>query len=586
MNASYHLPQIQLLIEGWTPVADPLAEGITAKLGLDLWGMAPLHVAFLSKTMAVFAAVAYTFAKNPTGLTIPGMALLWLGVALQALRQFRGAVRWVVLGAMIWILPLMRFQMFVDEALAFASFGLLLTMVRNLECRHCDWWRLGLWTTWMVAIKLNGVLAAAVFWCIFADAMLWNHRARWARQLGQFALLGMAVAVLALVIVWNPYGTSWQRFGHPLYPFMTTDQERFPVQDLTWDIRVANDDYKSLGRAGLWTYHFVSPNLITAVGKWTSGKQDFQPHSAWFSDQYVSKTVRPWLWMLFGVLLLHPKGRMWGMGGVLLTMLVSWEKIGYLRYQPWLSALGCLAVGVVGESVVARWGQKAEKVLGVMLLVLFAGSGVFWLWHHARDVAFLSTECPIRREQVRCHFWTFAREPGDGVVEADFTPRDNYLTVMENQCRLLMMEWGRAEQTRVLTIDGWKPIYGENHMKVAAQPLWMWDERQWFAPEGERDKRTVTELGAPWYNGNVWDGFPDANGAEGWIMTPWWFYYVRWGDRTEHIAEYYLEGNRAPGEGRLAWLGRRLGTVARIWGVTYPKEVGKWLVGRGAQSGG
>ena len=131
--SSYHLPMVQLLVEGWNPVMDPTAEKIVASLGLDLWGMAPLHVAFLPKTLAVFSAVAHTYVKDPYALTFPLLIFLWLGVFLAGIRMFRGFSRLALAAALAFVLPDVIWKMPVDLSVAFASCGLLLTMLEGLR---------------------------------------------------------------------------------------------------------------------------------------------------------------------------------------------------------------------------------------------------------------------------------------------------------------------------------------------------------------------------------------------------------------------------------------------------------------------
>lgn len=570
---TYHLPMVQLLIEGWNPVSDPLADGITARLGLDLWGMAPLHVAFLPKTLAVFAAVAYTFVGDPAGLTVPVLALLWLGVALQAVRQFRGVARWAVLAALVWILPVVDKQMYADLSLAFASCGLLFALADGLKRGRCNWVEAGVWTAWMATIKLNGVLAAGVFWGLFAVAVLWKDRKKWREWLGRFALLGLAVASLSVVIAWNPYMTSWRTYGHPLYPFKTVDAERFPVQDPTWDMQVANGDYRDLGVAGLWLYHFVSPDWAVAAGRWLTGREDFRPKSPWYWSQYVKTDARRWLWLLFAVLMLHPRGRIWGIAGVLLTLSVPWEKVGYLRYQPWLSGLGCLAVALLGESFFSR-PRRWVKVLAAGVLVwLAADSAVEWLLDNARCVVFKMKETDLVRDRLHCNFWASGRNPQQGVNEDDFAPRIDYLGMMQNQCRLFAKEmgWGRAE---VLPADGW--VSPKNNEWRTRVPLWQLDERQWFAPEEEKDMRLLEDLGEPWQGWNPRNGpFEPEGDAEKWVLTPW-EYWVPLDGQAEHVVEYFADRAARKGDSRGAWLDRSL---AKTWMATYPREVWKWVTG-------
>ncbi len=571
----YHLPGIQLLIEGWNPVADPLAENITSELGLDIWGMAPVHVAFLAKPLAVFAAVAYHFIGDPTTLTVPGLAFLWTGVALQAARQFHGMVRWVVLGALVWILPMVDHHMFVDEALAFSSCGLLLAMAEALESKRMDWMRLGVWTTWMVTVKLNGVLATGVFWLAFAWMMLRVPDLDRRPWLAWTCGLAVTVAACATVIAWHPYGTSWKTYGHPLYPFATADSEAYPLRDPTWDMRLHNGDYKCLGRWGLWFYHFVSPDGVTALGRWKTGRSDFQPENDCFAGQYVGGKVRPWLWLLFAVLLAHPRGRPWGVAGIALTALVPWEKIGFLRYQPWLSGMGCLAVALMAEALAQGLPNRVERLMSWFLLCAYGVAAGMWMWEHGRDVDFKATELEVARKYVHSSFWWGVGEVPKNLDVKDFTPCYDFLTCEETQCVLLFHEWSRWRGAQCLPPDGWQPRWDS----LWHRPLWSWDQRKWYALEEDRDKRFLEELEPKWYETNVWDGRVEGKEGEPWLFMPWGRYYVPWGEDTEHVVEWYRGPDQPEGVSRWKHAWSRFKRIVHIWTTTYLAEAWKWLSG-------
>lgn len=573
----YQLPMVQLLVEGWNPVVDPLAHGITAKLGLDLWGMAPVHVAFLSKTMAVFAAVAYRFVGDPTGLTVLGLAFLWLGVALQAMRLFHGVPRWVVLAALIWVLPMVPGGVFVDVSLAFAACGLLFSQVDALRQKQCDWLALSVWTIWMTNIKLNGMLAAVVFWIPFVATMLWLKRHEWPRLLPRFALFGFGMALALCIISWNPFITSWKAYGHPLYPFKTINADKWPVQDLTWDFRVANDDYHAMGKMGIWVREYVSPRLSEAYYRWKLEKDDFAPQRPWYPME-TTPQIRLAFWIVILLLLAHPRGRWIGVGGLLLTGIIPSDKIGYLRYQPWISSLGCLAVALSAEHAFQSLRQPWKSFVTWGLCSIFFGLGCHWLLAHARNVEFKATELSLDRERVRCRFFKNGRQPSDRVDINDFSVNYNYLTAQENHCRLLMKELGRAGKTQVLSVEGWRPTKGWE--ALARRPLWKWDQRQWFIPEDERDCRCLEDLGTPWQEGNVWEGFCNPAEAEPWIMTPMKLYWVPLGDHTEHFIEYFTVAEPREGETRMGRAWRRAKYALKAWGMTYPKEVWRWMCGR------
>lgn len=577
----YHFPMVQLLIEGWNPVADPLAEGITAKLGLDLWGMAPLHVAFLGKTMAVFSAVSYKFVGDPTSATVPGLTLLWLSCTMQAARTRRGLARWAACGAAVWILPLVSKQIFVDLSLAFAACGLLFTMERDLRRDGCDWLHLAVYTIWMMNIKLNGVLAAFVFWALFAAVKTWNGRQEWSRWIRKFMLFGIGVTLAWGLISWNPLVTSWKAYGHPLYPFKTADTEKWPVHDLTWDIRLVNADFRQMGKTGIWLYEYVSPRMVEAYYRWKTGRSDFKPERLWYHDEsFIHGHLRPALWVLFSILLFLPRGRLFGIGGLLLTVVVPWDKIGYVRYEPWLASLGCLALVLETEWLAGKGTLPTRRWASVALVLTLLLSAGAWFWRHARNVEFKATELRMVRDSVRCRVWIAGRYPTDDINPEDFVPRYNYLTMTENHIRLLAKQLG-WKRTEILGAGGWRSCKAASRGEKSGRLAWTLDERQWLQEEGNRDERDVSDLGSAWCEGNVWDGFFGGENAEDWEKTPWLYYCVRRGDRTDHVEAYHLEGIRKEGEGWMAWVWRKAKFAAHAWFVTYPRELGKWLTGRG-----
>ena len=467
-----HLPTIQLLIEGWNPVADPMAEEITASLGLDPWGMAPLHVAFSMKALAVFSAVAFAFVGDPYALTFPLLVFLWLGVLLAGLRTFRGFARWALVAALVFVLPMVAWRMPVDLAMAFASCGLLLTMLDALRRKDCDWTALAVWGAWMATLKLNGIMGLAVFATAFAVAKTWKGprdvRKRFAAH---FAAWGTVVLLGAGLVSWNPLGTSWRTFGHPLYPYWTVDAERFPVQDLAWDLQNGNDDFRAMGRAARLAHAYLSPRATVALYRCKLGRPDFEPECEWWNlEVFPDGRVRAALWLMFAVLLFLPAGRPFGIGGLLLLALVPDAMVGYTRYQPWLSALGCLAVALAAERAEARLDARLACGLSMAVAaVLFLAAAFAWPdW--ARNAAWKAKEASTVRERIRPPFWGDPKARYEASFRArDFVARYNYLTCMENRTKLLVRQLGR-EGTIVEPAANWRPF-----LKMNVD----WDERNW-----------------------------------------------------------------------------------------------------------
>lgn len=575
-----HLPMIQLFVEGWNPVTDPVADDIMEMLGLDFWGMAPVHVVFCNKAMAVFAAVAYRFVGDPTALTVPGLAFLWLGVALAAARVFRGFSRWVALAAVVFVLPMVVHRMPVDLEVAFASCGLLFTMQDALRKRDCDWLSLAVWGAWMMNLKATGLLAALVFITVFSVAKCRRERGEWKSWAKRFAMLFAILAVLWGIISWNPFGTSWRTFGHPLYPYATVDAVRFPVCNLTSDMQ-GNEDFDAMGKMGAFAHAYLSPELTKAFFRWRLGRDDFSPRCSWWDrSEFPSFNVRAALWAMFAILFIFPHGRPWGLCGLVLLAIMPNGQIGFTRYQPWLSALGCLAMAIVAEWIEGRIGQRCARWLSVAVVVGLALAGGLCGWQHARDVEYKARELALVRERIRPRTWLNGRGPSGNdkptaVSEGVALQRYNYLTCMLNRTRLLVREMGREGKTAILPTTGMRQDLGFD-----------WVERDWPDIAGkwrQTDPDAISRVS--WREFSVWDGMSDESDVEAWMREPAGWYWIPLDEAAAHVIEYYTVAEPREGETVVGRLWRRMKYCARAWGVTYPREIGQWLIGRKSTNG-
>ena len=563
----YHLPMVQLLIEGWNPVADPLAENITAALGLDLWGMAPLHVAYLPKTMAVFSAVAYTFIGDPYALTFPLPVLLWLGVFLSGIRLFRGFVRWAFIVAIIFVLPMVVWQMPVDLSLAFASCGLLLAMEEALRRKECDWIAIGVWTAWMMNLKLNGVLAAFVFCVSFIAAKTWRERTEWKQWVGRFAAFGGTLILLWALISWNPLGTSWQSYGHPLYPFKTVDAELFPVKDLTWDLQGGNADYFKMDRAGLLAHAYLDPKMTIAFYRWKLGRKDFLPFGVWWGwDEFPTARVRAGLWLMFALLLLLPKGRLWGLGGLSLLVLVPKSMIGFTRYQPWLWSLGCLATVFAAEWTERRLDYRLSKGLSIVIIFMLCSFSVLFLCRSSAGIECKEREESFVRERIRTPFWAGPGEYWKNRLSSveNFVPRYNYLTCNANRVKLLIKELGRKERTNVEPAD-----------RIADALEWKddWDERDWIRSSvSVEDSAWVQEGSTPAIEEKQTERTEQIVSRSEWIQIPFGYWVPV--DGKEQLILHYCNLTRRSSASRKRKL-LDAGLVLHAWLIVYPRAVWK-----------
>lgn len=561
----YHLPMVQLLIEGWNPVADPMAEQITASLGLDLWGMAPLHVAFLPKTAAVFSAVAYTFVRDPYALTFPLPLFLWLGVFLAGIRMFRGFARWAVAAAFVFVLPMVAWRMFADLALAFASCGLLFAMQDALRRKKCDWLALGVWAAWMMNLKLNGVLGAFVFCAVFAAATIWKNRTEWKKWLARFAAFGCILVALWGLVSWNPLGTSWRTYGHPLYPFKTIDAERFPVKDLTWDLQGGNEDYQTMGRAGLLAHSYLAPRTTIAFYRWKQRRNDFEPFCVWWGwKEMADGRARVGVWVAFVILLLLPAGRLWALGGLVLLVLVPKNMIGFTRYQPWLSALGCLAAGLGAEWAESKLDERLSRALSVFVFCGLCLTAMVSGWDCTRTIEYKAKECSVTRRRIRAPFWRGPVELRKQLarIVPHFTPRYDYRTCFETRTKLLVRELGLNDKTEV------EP---SNEIIRAFRLDLDWDERNWGPNPKPGIATSASEPAiAPLENGAA--GTDDEDEKETWMLSPFG-YWVPNDEDAEHFVEFLAWTNRRNDEEARTERIRKTKTFFRVWFSTYPRQV-------------
>ena len=371
--------------------------------------------------------------------------MLWLGVLLSGVRAFRGFARWALVAALVFVLPAVAWRLPVDSCVAFASCGLLLAMQDALRRRKCDWIALTVWAAWMATLKLNGILALSVFAAAFFVATVRRDRGAWKAWTGRFAAWTAAVAA---------------------------DAERFPAKDLTWDVGSGNDDWREMGRAGRFVHAYLSPRATLAFYRRKLDRPEFEPDCEWWHQGVLPDgRVRAALWLLFGVLLLLPAGRPFGIGGLLLLALVPDAMVGYTRYQPWLSALGCLAVALAAERAEARIDARLARGLSAAVAAaLFLAAAVAcpdW----ARNAAWKAKEAGIVRERIRPLFWGDPKARYAASFRArNFAARYNYLTCMENRTKLLVRQLGREGRTVVEPAENWRPF-----LKMNVD----WDERNW-----------------------------------------------------------------------------------------------------------
>ena len=383
----YHLPQIRLLIYGWNPISDPTADTISQTLGLRYEDMSYMHVAFVAKTAAIFSAVAYHFTGDATALTYPLVLFLFVGVGISMLRLVRSinpTCGWcsLLFAGMVYFWHRVPSHLYVDATLMLSAAGLLLTMWHSIRVQQIGWLRLSVFTFWMMNIKLPGCAAAFVFWLVFAGIVLWRERNFFWRYMSRFAITGCVLVVLMCIASYSPYITSWRDYGHPLYPFKTADQDKYPQHNLTGDFKVGNADYKQMGYWGEFFNAYLSPRLVRSYYNLKLNRDDFAPHKYAWDGSYEDTDVRAplsvkerfVLWIVFAVLLMFSETRFLAVMYAISFFVVPREFFGFTRYQPWFTVFNVVAFIKVVSFMLDRLSRHTLCIMlaQVCLLIFVA----------------------------------------------------------------------------------------------------------------------------------------------------------------------------------------------------------------------
>ena len=460
-----HLPMTRLLAEGWNPVLDPVAEGICAQLGIDKWDMAYLHVVFSPKSTAVFNAIAYSFLGDPFALSYPIIVLMALAFLFKAIDVFRGMCRFVgfvVFAFTVWGIGYALFLP-VDATMAFASGGLLLSMYGSLVKREVDTWGLSLFGIWTLNAKFSGVVPVLAMSIFIVGSALYGRFAadsRWSAGTARRIVCCMAVIVGAtLIMSFSPFMTSWERFGHPLYPSVTVDEQRFPVKNLAWDFDPANDDARQMGQLGSFVNAYVSPWLARKYYAVKLGKKGFSPRRyIWDRQNWLRAAPMRWdarlaVFLSLCVLVGVRRYRVLGLCELAMLLAFPAKMMGYMRYQPWVYLFEAIAIVAVFEAAAKlladRWRRVCWTVLGCCSVAWVSGGLLCDGIETARmkraeirngvpDKVYIKTYKPSRRplpEEFRCRGYF---EPPTGSVNR------------RNNIKLLLRQLGKAEEVRVI----------------------------------------------------------------------------------------------------------------------------------------
>ena len=442
----YHLPQMRLLCAGWNPVTDPECTKVLGLLGMSIDGMGYWHVTYCPKTAAVLNAVASFFTCDPYAMTWPSLFLLHVGMTCSLLRVFGMRYFWFVAlaAAFIWYI---QPETYVDACLLFASAGLLSVMYWCLVEHKMRIVPLVVFSFWMVNLKLPGLVAAFVFWFIFGAAFLFKLQCQRKKTILIFLFIAVAQAILFSVTSFSPYGTSFRDKGHPLYPFMTVNVDKYPVRNLTWDFKIGNSDYGEMGYWGEFFNSYTFPSLVRAYYGMKLGKNDFKPHKyVWdysFEDtdltSPMSSASRICLWLAMAALFLVPSFRVFGVMFLVSLFIFPREYMGFERYQVWWKVFECMAVAAV-VSLLSLGTLRILACAAAIVTFLILGRGIVSSTHR---VLVRYMEQTRSYDKIYAQSFALCIPTGYKNLDGDSCPYGGRIEGRcWNNCRLLMLQTG------------------------------------------------------------------------------------------------------------------------------------------------
>lgn len=378
-NQSYHLPAIRLMTAGWNPVFQSTVETLPGGGAPEAWGLRVWHILALPKGPWMFSAVAWFVFREALALFWPLLALLFLASARSLWRFFGGRAWWVRVVAVMALAGALPggVSNLVDGVVMMGAVGLLAEMGLALRTGRCRFGAMVPFAFWMMCSKQTSLLICALFLMCFGGLWLWQQRMAWRQTFGRLTLLALGLIGLWALVSVSPYWTAWHHYGHPLYPKMTCDAERFPVRNIVDDFGVMNQDARAMGHFGRLINAYVSEELAAVWYRWRLGQETFAPRQeTWFQHgdggkESGSPTQRRLRVVLVGcvlVVLLLGKRDERALLGVTLASLaaVPSEMIGFLRYVPWHCFIPFLAFEVLTRERrkgALRW-VMAAGVLG------------------------------------------------------------------------------------------------------------------------------------------------------------------------------------------------------------------------------
>jgi hypothetical protein len=243
--------------------------------------------------------------------------------------------------------------------------------------------------------------------------------------------------------------------------------------------------------------------------------------------------------------------------------------IGFMRYQPWLQALGCLAIVFAAEWAEPRLNSRLSQGLSILtaiVLCLYAGIHIFRL---SNNIECKTRELGETRPRVRAPFWLGPIEARkqNAAIEERFTPRYNYRDCIENRTRLLVKELGWENQTTVEPASRMASRFG---LELD------WDERDWLCP-GASNLKAIDSPSADTDSSS--ERPDDSDKEERWVLTPF-DYWVPLDSSARHIVDYQIRVGDLPSSFQDHGTIPKGSPAIHAWFVIYPREVIRRLFGR------
>lgn len=361
-NAVYHLPATRMLANGWNPIYTATPEAIMVKLGLDPGQMRVLHVLFTEKAVWIFNAIFFLFAKEPTAFLFPLPILLLLSVSFTIWHVFS---KWhlsstALLIWVIWIAAPCSISGPTDYCCALAGAGLIFAMLEDVNGKGRSYLELVGYSFWMMNSKAPGLFTCFVFWCVYVLWLFIVQRRKVRATLPFLSTAGGALMLLFVLASFTPYFTAWRDYGHPLYPFKTSDEKAYPVRDITYDFDYVDAKYECIGHIGNFLNAYVSPALVRKCYSTIRHDDDFAPvRRIWKMDYEQGRLkdctspttacLRFRICLTIILLLLVPRFRFIGFAMLAGLFFFPCKYMGYMRYLPWYH---------IGEACLLAWGLE------------------------------------------------------------------------------------------------------------------------------------------------------------------------------------------------------------------------------------